>query len=226
MRLLLVAATAAEVQPIVHRLSGPDPLASRLSQFNHRHHQIAVLVTGVGMVATAAWCARTLSELRPEIALNVGVCGSFSRAYPPGTVVHVVSDCLAELGAEDGEAFLTAHDLGLLGRDEPPFHDGRLVCPSIPDGPVLAALPRVHGITVNTVHGHEPSIARAVERWSPDVESMEGAAFMYACLTAGVPSAQVRAVSNRVERRHRASWTLGEAIAALTHSVVAIIEDL
>ena len=37
---------------------------------------------------------------------------------------------------------------------------------------------------------------------------MEGAAFMYACLIAGVPFAQVRAVSNRVERRNRAAWDL------------------
>ena len=32
---------------------------------------------------------------------------------------------------------------------------------------------------------------------------MEGAAFMYACLIQGVPFAQVRAVSNIVERRNR-----------------------
>jgi len=44
---------------------------------------------------------------------------------------------------------------------------------------------------------------------------MEGAAFMYACLIAGVPFAQVRAVSNRVERRNRAAWDLAGAIENL-----------
>ena len=48
--------------------------------------------------------------------------------------------------------------------------------------------PRIVGVT-----GDEASIARVVERARPDVESMEGAAFMYACLSAGVPFAEVRA---------------------------------
>lgn len=224
MRLLLVAATSAEVQPTVDRLSGPSPLSSRLTQFSYRHHQIDVLVTGVGMVATGVWCARMLAETRFDLALNVGVCGSFNPMFPPGTVVHVVSDRLTELGAEDGQAFLTIEDLGLLGEDEPPFRSGRLVntTPHL----ALARLPHARGITVNTVHGHEPSIAAIVDRWSPDVESMEGAAFMYACITAGVPFAQVRAVSNLVERRNRANWKMTEAIAHLTETVTKVIEDL
>ena len=40
---------------------------------------------------------------------------------------------------------------------------------------------------------------------------MEGAAFMYACLVQGLPFAQVRAVSNVVERRNRGAWKMAEA---------------
>jgi len=226
MKLLLVAATSAEVQPIADRLSGPSPLGSRLSRFTHRQHQIDVLVTGVGMVATAVWCTKTLIEARPDLALNVGVCGTFNPEFSPGTVVHVVSDRLTELGAEDAEAFLTIEDLGLLGEDEPPFRAGQLVNAAPPSIPALARLPHARGITVNTVHGHEPSITQIVERWAPDVESMEGAAFMYACITAGVPFAQVRAVSNRVERRNRANWKLLDAVANLTDVVTQVVEQV
>jgi futalosine hydrolase len=226
MTLLLVAATSAEVQPIVSRLAGPASLSSPLTRFIHRQRQIDVLVTGVGMVATAVWCAKTLAETTPDLALNVGVCGSFKPAFPPGTVVQVVSDRLPELGAEDDHEFLTIQELGLLGTDEPPFRAGRLVNVAPPSMPALMRLPQAHGITVNTAHGYEPSIRRIVERWAPDVESMEGAAFMYACMTAGVPCAQVRAVSNRVERRNRANWKLAEAIASLTDEVTNVIEEL
>lgn len=55
---------------------------------------------------------------------------------------------------------------------------------------------------------------------------MEGAAFFYACLSAGVPCAQVRAVSNYVERRNRAAWKLGDAIAALAVTGRALLEAL
>ena len=34
---------------------------------------------------------------------------------------------------------------------------------------------------------------------------------MYACLIQGSPFAQVRAVSNFVERRNRGAWKIGEA---------------
>ena len=78
---------------------------------------------------------------------------------------------------------------------------------------------------MNTVHGNERSIARVTERFNPDVESMEGAAFMYACLIHGVPFAQVRAVSNIVERRNRAAWKLDEAIAELGAAARRILES-
>lgn len=214
MRILLVAATTAETGPVtagLRRTGGAHGLPTYLTN----GHEVDVLVTGVGMVATAVWCAHTLGRERYDIALNIGVCGSFDRALPPGTVVHVVTDRLSELGAEDGDAFLSIHQLSLLDENAPPFTKGRLVNPAPPVSATLAGLPVVNGITVNTVHGDDQSIARVTERFSPQVESMEGAAFMYACLALGQPFAQIRAVSNVVERRNREAWKLTEAVANL-----------
>jgi futalosine hydrolase len=177
------------------------------------------------MVATAVWTTRTLAQHSYGFALNVGVCGAFDRALHPGTVVHVASDCLAELGAEDDDRFVTIHELQLLGRDEFPFRDGRLHA-APPANAGLARLPAVTGITVNTVHGRETSIAAVQARAAAQVESMEGAAFMYACMVAPVPFAQVRAVSNIVEKRNRAAWKLPEAVRALAAATVDILDHL
>jgi futalosine hydrolase len=49
---------------------------------------------------------------------------------------------------------------------------------------------------------------------------------MYACLINNVPFAQVRAVSNIIEKRNREAWNLGEAIGSLGRTAVAILEDL
>lgn len=225
MSVLLVAATAGEVGPLMTRLGGgtsalglgtPVPVTDRLS----------VLVTGVGMVATAAACARALASGHYDMALNVGVCGSFSPSLSPGAVVNVVKDCFPELGAEDGEAFLSIHELGLLGEDEAPYSRAWLPNPDALPSATLRSLPRVRGVTVNTVTGTDATVEAVMARLSPHVESMEGAAFMYACLTAGVPFAQVRAVSNRVERRNRANWKMGDALSALTTTVAAILAEL
>jgi len=83
----------------------------------------------------------------------------------------------------------------------------------------------VSGITVNTVHGNERSIAAITERFMPQVETMEGAAFMSACLMHRVQFAQVRAVSNLVERRNRESWKMAEAIRNLSVSALRIIDQ-
>jgi futalosine hydrolase len=224
-RVLVVAATAAEVGPFVSGLSRVADAGPQSARYTGLGHEIDVLITGVGMVAMASWCSRALSTQRFDVALNLGVCGSFRAAFDPGTVVHVVSDCLVELGAEDGNSFLTIQQMNLLAADEFPFTGGRLVNASPPAFAALTALRQVDGITVSTVHGHEASIARVSERFNPDVESMEGAAFMYACLIHGVPFAQVRAVSNIVERRNRSAWKLNEAIAELTGVAQRILES-
>jgi futalosine hydrolase len=48
---------------------------------------------------------------------------------------------------------------------------------------------------------------------------------MYACLVSGVRFAQVRAVSNMVEKRNRAAWKLAEAVAALNDVGLRLIEQ-
>ena len=227
MRILVVTATDLEIAPVLTACApaaGADA-ASRDRRFTIGGHSVGVLTTGVGMVATAAWCARVLATGSYELALNAGVCGSFEPALGPGAVVHVSDDCVAELGAEDGDAFLTIQEMGLLGADEVPFRGGRLRNESPPSNAALQALPAVRGITVNTVHGNERSIAFARTRFHPQVESMEGAAFMYACLVSGTPFAQVRAVSNMVERRNRAAWRMDEAVRNLGDAVLRILKQ-
>ena len=225
MRILVVTATAAEVGPFV---AGLRPIADptpRVTRYAGAGHDVDVLVSGVGMVATSSWLSRVLAGEQYDMALNLGVCGSFDRTLEPGAVVHVVSDRLAELGAEDGDAFLSIQQLR-LEENEPPFVGGRLVNQSPPVNTTLAGLRAVDGITVNTVHGNDRSIACVVARLAPQVESMEGAAFMYTCLIHNLPFAQVRAVSNIVERRNRDAWRLPEAIARLSETARRIIEDL
>jgi futalosine hydrolase len=210
MRILIVAATEAEIADLARVV---PPSRSRSS------NEINILTTGVGMVATAARTARALAQTRYDLALNFGVCGSFDVALELGRVVHVVSDRIAELGAEDDDVFLTIDELALP-------NEAVFVNSAPPANDALRRLPQVSGITVNTVHGNERSIAAVVRRFTPQVESMEGAAFMHACLISNVPFAQVRAVSNIVEKRNREAWNLGEAIGNLGRSAVAILEQL
>lgn len=197
----------------------------RSVSYTFGNNDVDVLTTGVGMVATAAWCSRTFAAEHYDLALNFGLCGSFDASLAPSSVVHVTADRIAELGAEDGDDFLTIHQLQLLAEDEFPFDGGLLMNANPPPLAPLRTLRSVTGITVNTVHGNERTIADVRGRYAADVESMEGAAFMYASLIAGVPFAQVRAVSNLVERRNRGAWKLDTAIRALGEESVRVLES-
>lgn len=205
MRVLVVVATEPELTAVKTGPVGP--------------HEVEVLITGVGMVATAARTARVLAERRVDLAFNFGVCGTLDRSIPLGEVVHVVEDQLSELGAQDGDAFLPIEHMGLPAQ-------WKFTNTAAPVNQALNALRRVRGVTVNTVHGQTDAIARVIQRLGPDVETMEGAAFAFACEQAGVPYAQVRAVSNMVERRNRSAWRLDLAIANLHAAMKRILDSL
>jgi futalosine hydrolase len=224
MRILVVAATGREIGHLGTVLRCTTSTEHTTLSSVYRGHDVDIFITSVGMVATAAWTSRLLTQTPYSLALNFGLCGTFDRTLALGSVVHVASDRFAELGAEDDERFISIQQMQLLGLDEFPFTGGQLVNAAPPPNPALRRLRSVSGITVNTVHGNERSIAAVVQRFAPQVESMEGAAFMYACLIHHVSFAQVRAVSNIVETRNRSAWQVDEAISALGAAAVNILD--
>jgi futalosine hydrolase len=211
MKILLVAATEMEIRPLLEKLATPG-LSAPLQLGNV---ELRFLVTGVGMVATALSLGKHLSR-EIDFALNIGLAGSFHTGIELGEVVEVGEDRFSELGAEDGDAFIPASGLGLRIEDA-------FVNPVYSYNKVLSALPRVSGITVNTVHGNEQSIETVMNRFHPYVESMEGAAFLMACQSLKIPCAQVRAISNYVERRNKERWNIPLALSRLNIKTLEIL---
>lgn len=204
---LLVAATETEIEPFLKAVQqGQVPAL------------LDVLVTGVGMVATAFSLGKAFQQQSYDFALNVGICGAISREIALGEMVFIVRDVLYELGAEDDEDFISIVQLGF----------GENTYSAIPGVAAhwSGGLKQVEGITVNRVHGNTQTINRLQQRTSAVVESMEGAAFYYACKQAGIPSMQVRSVSNYVEKRDKSKWKIGLAIKQLNDWLVAKSEQL
>lgn len=205
---LFVAATGKEIS----WLTGGVVYAPGLYG-SENNPKLRFLVTGVGIAATAARLSAVLSTHSFRRVVNVGLCGSFLPEFPPGSVVQVVREEFADLGAQDHEDFIDAFQLGLTGRNEFPFENGFLEGSLGSDLPL--PFPKVSGCTVNCVHGNGLSIEKFRLRSDAMVESMEGAAVFYSCRLASVPCLQIRAVSNYVEPRNRAGWRVEEALAAL-----------
>ena len=223
MHLLIVAATPFEIQPI------QDYLAAHFEQVAEYHFQkneveIQILITGVGMVSTAFSLGHVLAKNKFHLVINAGIAGAFNRSLQIGDVVQVVSEQFGDLGVEEKDgSFTDLFDMGLLGNEQPPFKNGLLLNIGSEN---FSFLPTSKGLTVNKVHGSEASIKAVLEKYDVDVESMEGAAFFYACLLAEVPFLQIRSISNYVEPRNREGWDLPKAITNLNEVLVEIVQVL
>ncbi len=170
-----------------------------------------LLITGVGMLNTAISLTQQLSHNNYDLIINMGVAGSFLDDFKIGDVVEVVEDTFSELGYEDDEGFnvFTEFDLKNTFTNQ-----------------AKTKLPKASSITVNTVHGHEESITSITERLQPDIESMEGGAVFQVCEEFNVPCMQIRAISNKVEKRDKNNWNIPFAIRNLNAAVEKIMNTL
>lgn len=214
MKVLLVAATFAEIHPLLNEFNAKLlPAQFKVGQF-----EVTALITGVGMVNTAFELGKHLAQNQYDLAINAGIAGSFDHQFAIGQVLHITDDAFADLGAEDGDEFLSIDDLG-FGQAQ--------VSPIILTftTPTLQSLAKANAITVNRVHGHEMSIAKTIARLKPQLESMEGAAFFHACNQFQLPAIQIRAISNAVERRNREKWNIGLAVKNLNDCLIDFFNE-
>jgi futalosine hydrolase len=214
-RLLIVTAVAAERDAVLGGLPG-EPATGQLAGLPVLRTAspaglVDVVAGGVGPVAAALSAAALLAAAHYDLVLAAGVAGGFPPAEVGGLAV-ADRVAFADLGAElaDG-GFAALPELGL----------GEV---SLAADPQLAALlaertGAVTGtvLTVSTVTGSQARAER-LRQAHPDAvaEAMEGAAVAMAARRAGVRFGELRAVSNPIGPRDRASWRLAEALAALT----------
>lgn len=203
MLILIVAATPFEVEPLV----------------NHFGNKLEKLITGAGMVPTAFAMGRQLNPHKYDLVINLGIAGSFDREIPLGHVVEITEDTFSETGAENDEEFIPITTLGFGENTFSPTTSLESVCGGL-------NLTKAKAITVNTVHGNEESIKKVQARLNPQIESMEGAAFFYACRQFNIPCLQIRAVSNYVEKRNRDSWDIPLAIKNLNNFAIELVSQI
>jgi futalosine hydrolase len=217
MKVLIVAATKAEITPALDHfgfhIHGEEGIFKSATEPG-----ISVLITGVGMLNTAYYMGR-YSPDSFEHVINAGICGAFDRNLKIGEVLNITSDTISEMGAENDTEFITYLDLNLGGTNSFQYQmHSHYEC--------LNDIKKVKGITVNKVHGNEESIARSVKLFDPDVESMEGAAFLRGCKGLSRNYFQLRAVSNYVEKRDKSKWDIPAAVKNLNSLLIELIEEI
>ncbi|MCY7409180.1 MAG: futalosine hydrolase [Chitinophagales bacterium] len=220
MKILIVAATWEEIKPLEKHLLILD------EQGKLATHAIEICITGIGGILTAYHLGKILPLENWDIALQLGIGGSFKKDCEIGETVNVTTEIFADLGAEDDEDFIDVFEMKLLDENKFPFQNKILENKTIIESPAIDGFKKARGISVNKVHGNEKSIALITKKYSPDVESMEGASFFYCCKMASTSFLQLRTISNYVEKRNKANWDIPLAINNLNVAAIKLIEDL
>jgi futalosine hydrolase len=215
MHILLAAATTLEIQPTTHFL---EKKGYRLGG-----HDISVLITGVGSMAALYSLLKRVQARRPDLLLQAGIAGCLT-GKKPGEVVAVKEE-MPDLGVWEGGGFKTLFDLGLAGRDDPPYSGGLLINPykKLLD---LSGLEQVRAISVNEITTDPVRIGWYQQNGKPVVESMEGSALHYSCLHENIPFLQIRSVSNEVGVRDKTKWDIPAAVRELNETLIGLMERL
>ena len=207
MQILLIAATKMEIEPFISERSKYD-----------------VLITGIGAAPAVYHLLKRLQHIQYDLVIQVGIAGSFTNEIQPGQVVLIRKDCFGDLGLEENSNLKSIFEAGFVNKDEFPFENGWLINPHTDF--LSASIPAVNAVTVNKVSDSLLQKQQLIQKYSPQVESMEGAALHYVCLQEKLSFIQVRAISNYVGENDRNKWKINKAIANLNNMLGNLVAKL
>ncbi|MEO6812797.1 MAG: futalosine hydrolase [Ginsengibacter sp.] len=206
MKVLIVAATQFEIEPFLQRNATTD-----------------FLITGIGIPATIFHLTNKLLEKNYDLVINAGIAGSFNDKISLAEVVFVKEDTFGDIGILENGNFNTLFESGFGNANDFPFTNGGLINNNA-DAAKLN-LPFAKAITVNRITDNVLELNNMQQKFSADIESMEGAAFHYVCLQKKISFLQIRAISNRVGERNKDNWEMKLAIRNLNNELLKLINE-
>ncbi len=220
-KILITAATMLEIQAFYEQIQmNFEQLESGF--FERDGVQVRVLLTGIGILPTGVHLTRFLMCQQVDWVINAGIAGAFDKKLNIGEVVEVGEEQFGDFGAQERDGgFVDVFEMKLMENDEFPFKNSILHNKNIVHS---LALKRVKGLTVNKVHGEADAIDFIRKKYQADIETMEGAAFFYACQFQKIPCTQIRAISNYVEPRNRENWDIPLAVKNLNEVLWKLIQ--
>ncbi len=226
MKILLVASSNSEVQLLRDKLAFVSRVGSSITNYRLGTLDIDILITGYGSPFMAYHLTKTLNTYNYDLAINMGIAGSYDYFLELGFVVNVIQDQFADLGFAEKDDFHTLGEKEMLNEDAFPFTGEVLRSLGNFEIDVVESLIPVKALTVNTIHGVQENIQKMKKRFKCEIETMSGAAFFYSCLMEKVPFLQIRAISYFVEIPKVDNWNLPLAINNLTATVLDLFEEL
>ncbi|MEO5562584.1 MAG: futalosine hydrolase [Chitinophagaceae bacterium] len=215
---LLVAATAKEIAIFLDHYRNTDKTA--FIDIN-----IDVLITSIGLTATTYSLTKQFALKKPDLVIQAGIAGCFDKKIPLGSIVAVKQDTIADEAVIESKKLKTIFDLKLVSPDQSPYKKGWLVNP---DNGIMKRnrFKAVNAISVNQVTTDKQMIRLYQNRYKPIIETMEGAALHYVCLSENIPFLQLRGISNYTGERNKTKWNFKDSIGNLNKELIRLLESL
>jgi futalosine hydrolase len=226
LRILIVASSNREVSDFTSKLEFVHQIEPQYRSYKYGDMQLDILISGYGSAFTCYYLTRALNMINYDLTINIGLAGSFDHFLEQGFVVNVVQDQFADLGVEHKHKIYTLFEEELMDENEFPFSEGVLNSLGNFEIEEVESLIPVKGITLNTLYSDPKQIAILRDKYAPEIETMNGAAFFYVCLSEKIPFLQIRAISHFVEIRRIENWNIPSALKNLSGSVLHILDEL
>ncbi|MFN7251450.1 MAG: futalosine hydrolase [Anaerobacillus sp.] len=201
MRILIMTAVAAERDAVLRGLNNDQ--------------RFDVVAGGVGPVAAAITTTKILTAQHYDLVISAGIGGGFQNRAEVGSIVVATEIIAADLGAESSDGFSSIEQLG-FGTSRISV-DNELV-KKVAKALDQADLSTYTGpiLTLSTVTGTSEKAEELAARIpGATVEAMEGFGVALAAKEMGIPTLEIRTISNPVGPRNKASWKIKEALSAL-----------
>ena len=191
--------------------SANDITSDKLIELSDNRGYACVL--GLGILNFATNLTSLLASVKQQnvqisAVLILGVCGAYpGRGINVLDVVRVDSESVGDMGYQekDGSFFPFPSTVRATAAGHAPTH--------------LQKLKSAVGLTVNCCTGTEEFALLRSKTFDADIENMDGAAGIAACMAHNMPVFEIRAVCNMATTRDRASWKFQEALSALRKTI-------
>ena len=222
-QLLLCAACAKELS----KLGDGSLIRLQTGQPTTISGDIDVLITGVGIFQTTYHLTNALRDGNYDTVLTAGIAGDFDPNRPLCQTFAVSKTTFADCGFENTDGkFLPMTGSIFLDANEYPFHNGYIHNKASDRLAARLDIPTATANTVCRTCTDADYVARMLQQFPSELETMESASFAYVCAQRHTDYAEIRCTSNHIVPKAKEKWQLDPALQVLGNTLERILKEI
>lgn len=237
---VLLTATEGEQAILREAVANPEirTVARRQAIFGRiAGNDVALVATGIGLVNTAQTLTGLFETMTVRRVIQLGIGGAYpSSGLEVGDIAAATEEISAEYGVAGDDGWSDGRTIGIpLVETEPPTFNHIALDKAFSDralrsAQTLASQSNCNArsgpfVTVQTVTGSDIRAHELDTRFNALCENMEGAASAQVCSIYNIPMAEIRGISNIVEKRDLARWNIPLAAKRAQEAALALLAD-